>query len=109
MPKSKIILALGFIIALLPLLGFPHAWESFFQVFAGLAIVFLSVMISVDKRLSLRSKAEKRLSRRREEAEAASAEHPMAPSMRFGRRATDSSLNSAPSPEVENNNEGDVI
>ena len=89
MPKSRIILALGFVIALLPLLGFPHAWESFFQVFAGLGIVFLSFMISVDKRLLQRSKAEKRLARKRAETDALAAEHPQAPTIRFGRRATD--------------------
>jgi hypothetical protein len=65
MPKSRIILTIGFFIALLPILGFPHAWESFFEIVGGLGIVMLSVMMSVDKRLSLKAKAERRLAARR--------------------------------------------
>lgn len=65
MPKSKIILTIGFIIALLPLLGFPHSWESFFEVVGGVSIVLLSVLISVDKRLSLKAKMHKRQARKR--------------------------------------------
>lgn len=65
MPKSRIILATGFFIALLPILGFPHAWESFFEIIGGLGIVALSVMISIDKRLSMKAKAERRLASRR--------------------------------------------
>lgn len=65
MPKSRIIIVIGVLIALLPALGFPHAWESFFEVVGGLGIVLLSVLISVDKRLSLKAKAERRLRRRR--------------------------------------------
>jgi hypothetical protein len=65
MPKSKIILAIGFVIALLPLLGFPHGWESFFEVVGGLSIVLLSVLISVDRRLSLKAKMHKRQARKR--------------------------------------------
>src|SRR3989344_6733381 len=60
MPKSKIILAIGVVIALLPMIGFPHAWEAFFQVLAGLGIIFLSVWTTIDKRISLRVKAQKR-------------------------------------------------
>lgn len=60
MPKNRIILVIGFLIALLPSLGFPHAWESFFEVVGGLGIVLLSVLISIDKRLSMKAKAEKR-------------------------------------------------
>lgn len=66
MPKSRIILSLGFIIALLPLLGFPPAWEKFFQVVAGLGIVFLSVLISIDKRLMRKAKAERRAKKLRQ-------------------------------------------
>lgn len=46
--------------ALLPILGFPHAWESFFQVVAGFSIVILSVWVTIDKRLTLRVKAQRR-------------------------------------------------
>ena len=63
MPKSRIILVLGALIALLPLLGFPRGWESFFQVFAGLAIVILSVWATIDKKLALKHKAQLRKER----------------------------------------------
>lgn len=66
MPKNRIILVIGFCIALIPVLGFPHAWESFFQVVGGLGIVLLSVLIAVDKRLTQKAKAERRMKRRRE-------------------------------------------
>lgn len=81
MPKSRIILVIGFCIALLPLLGFPHAWESFFQVVGGLGIVLLSVMIAIDKRLTQKAKAERRLRRRREkvDTEVVAAERPLSP------------------------------
>ncbi len=65
MPKSKIILTLGFLIALLPFLGFPYSWESFFEVVGGLSIVGLSVLISIDRRLSLKAKMHKRQARKR--------------------------------------------
>lgn len=86
MPKSRIILALGFFIALLPVLGFPYAWESFFEVASGLLIVFLSVLISVDRRLTMKSKAEKRQLRKRALVEAQIATTEV---QNFGRRATD--------------------
>ena len=64
MPKSKIILSIGAIIALLPVLGFPHVWEAFFQILAGLAIVFLSVWVNIDKKLKLQAKAHQRQARK---------------------------------------------
>ncbi|MDO8471283.1 MAG: hypothetical protein Q7S49_01610 [bacterium] len=60
MPKNRIIIALGLLVALLPLLGFPRLWESFFQVVTGLSIILLSVWTSIDKRLSLKAKAQRR-------------------------------------------------
>ena len=69
MPKSRIIVTLGIIIAILPLLGFPRLWESFFQVVAGLSIILLSVWTTIDKRLSLKAKAQKRQIHKRREAE----------------------------------------
>jgi len=64
MPKSRIIITLGALIALLPLLGFPHSWESFFQILAGLSIILLSVWTTVDKRLKLQAKAQQRAARK---------------------------------------------
>ncbi|MEK7227323.1 MAG: hypothetical protein AAB641_00295 [Patescibacteria group bacterium] len=64
MPKSRIIITLGVLIALLPLLGFPHSWESFFQIFAGLSIALLSVWTNIDRRLKLQAKARERSARK---------------------------------------------
>ncbi len=91
MPKSRIILALGAFIAFIPVLGFPHSWESFFQVGIGLSIVLLSVLISVDKRLNMKAKAQKRQERRKEFVDAATAaaiDHPEL----YGRRSSDKIL-----------------
>lgn len=59
-PKNKIIVALGVLVALLPLLGFPRAWEAFFQVSTGSAIILLSIWATIDKKITLRAKAERR-------------------------------------------------
>lgn len=92
MPKSRIILALGFFIALLPVLGFPNSWDHFFDTASGLLIVLLSVLISVDRRLTLKAKAEKRSQRKRaivtpHVEEVAAVES--APVVHYGRRASD--------------------
>lgn len=55
---------LGVLIALFPVLGFPRAWESFFQVLAGLAIVLLSVWSTIDKKIMLKHKAQIRQARK---------------------------------------------
>jgi len=65
MPKNRIIIVLGSLIALLPILGFPRIWESFFQIATGLSIVLLSVWTTIDKRLTLKAKAHKRQMHRR--------------------------------------------
>ena len=69
MHKNKIIVSLGVLVALLPVLGFPHSWESFFEVVAGLAIVAISVWTNIDKKLTLKAKAYKRQAEKRREAE----------------------------------------
>ena len=51
---------LGVLIALTPILGFPHKLESVFQVIAGLSIVLVSVWSTIDKHLTLKAKAQKR-------------------------------------------------
>lgn len=86
MPKSKIILTLGFFTALLPILGFPHSWESFFEVVFGLGIVSLSIMISIDKRLSQKVKAERRQARKRTQLDD---EAKVDDALSFGRRVSD--------------------
>ena len=69
MPKNRIIVALGVLIALLPILGFPRVWESFFQVAVGLSIILLSVWATIDKRLMLKAKAQRRQIHKRKVAE----------------------------------------
>lgn len=66
MPKNRIIIVLGVIIALLPIIGFPRGWESVFQVVAGLGIVLISIWSSIDKRLALKAKAQKRQMHKRQ-------------------------------------------
>ena len=60
MPKNKIIITLGVLIALIPVFGFPHLWEAIFQVIAGILIVLLSVWANIDRRISLKAKAQRR-------------------------------------------------
>lgn len=56
-------------VALLPLVGFPRLWESFFQVATGVAIVLVSVWSTIDKRLTLKAKAQKRQLHKQREVE----------------------------------------
>ena len=60
MSKSRMIITLGVLVALLPILGFPRAWEGAFQVFAGLAIVGISLWSKIDRKLALKAKAQMR-------------------------------------------------
>lgn len=60
MPKNKIIISLGAFVALLPVLGFPPSWESFFEVLAGLGIIATSVWATIDRKLMQKAKAQKR-------------------------------------------------
>lgn len=89
MPKSRMIVILGALIALLPLLGFPHSWEIFFQMAAGLSIVLLSVWSNIDRKLSLKAKAHLRQARKI--ADPALPEPPKLPeeTPAFGKRVTD--------------------
>jgi hypothetical protein len=69
MPKNRIIVVLGVLVALQPFLGFPRAWEMFFQVIVGMLIVTLSVWASIDKHLTIKAKAQKRQIYRNKEIE----------------------------------------
>jgi len=69
MPKSRVIVTLGAIIALLPILGFPRSWEFFFQIAAGLSIIILSLWANFDRKLMLRAKAQKRHTHKKLQAE----------------------------------------
>lgn len=89
MPKSRIIIILGVLVALLPLLGFPKAWESFFQIFAGVAIVGVSVWSTIDRKISLRAKAQMRQARKVVFAPEAPSALVPEETTEFGKRVTD--------------------
>jgi hypothetical protein len=92
MHRSQAVVVIGGIIALLPLLGFPNAWEAFFQVIAGLSIVGLSVWSQIDKKLSLKAKAQMRQMRKAVEPSvdgAPGAPLVPPPTPTFGKRVTD--------------------
>jgi len=55
MSKNSIILLLGLWVALVPFLGFPGAWKTFFIVVSGLAIAVLSILIALKERARSRA------------------------------------------------------
>ena len=89
MPKNRIIIILAVCVALLPLVGFPHTWESFFQIFAGLAIVGVSTWSTIDRKLKLQAKAQMRQSRKAISPEGELAPVVPAETDEFGKRVTD--------------------
>ena len=91
MSKSRVIIILGVLVALLPLVGFPRAWEAFFQILAGLSIVLVSVWSTIDKKLSLKAKAQARLTRKDVASSTGSGQAGVAPDpdIPFGQRVTD--------------------
>ena len=62
-------MVLGALVALQPMFGFPHSWEAAFQILAGLLIILISIWAIIDKRLTLKVKAERRQAMKRREAE----------------------------------------
>ena len=60
MPKNRIIIVLGILVALQPFIGFPQTWEFYLQIGLGLLIVLFSTWATIDKRLTLKAKAQKR-------------------------------------------------
>jgi hypothetical protein len=64
--KNKIIVLLGVLIALMPLVGFPRVWESFFQIVIGVAIVLFSIWATIDKKLTLKAKAQRRQAQKKQ-------------------------------------------
>lgn len=60
MHKQLVIFFLGVWVALLPLLGFPGSWKTFFFVVSGLAIAVLSFRVLYRQRAALhQDKAQK--------------------------------------------------
>jgi hypothetical protein len=88
MSKNRIIIVLAACVALLPLLGFPKAWESFFQVAVGLAIITVSIWATVDRKLKLQAKAQMRSRKVVNVSEQVSPVVPAA-TTQFGKRVTD--------------------
>ena len=68
MSKNKTIIFLATLVALLPtsFIGLPPNQEEVMQILLGLAIIFISVWSIVDKRLSLKAKAQKRQAHKRQ-------------------------------------------
>jgi len=51
MQNRKTIFFIGFIVFLLPVLGFPGSWESFFEIVSGLILMFLAARKTLEKRI----------------------------------------------------------
>ena len=64
MPKNRIIIILGALVALIPLSGLPLAGKSFVEIVSGLSIIGLSVWGQIDKKISLKAKAQMRAARK---------------------------------------------
>ncbi len=43
--KNRLVTTLGFLVLIMPLLGFPHSWSDKFYFVLGLAIVVLSFQL----------------------------------------------------------------
>lgn len=69
MPKNRIILIIGFAVAVLPFLGFPSSWKFYLTVFFGLSIMALSILITIDKKIKIKLKAESRHLQRKKSIE----------------------------------------
>jgi hypothetical protein len=69
MPKNRIIIVLGILVALQPFIGFPQMWEFFLQISLGILIVLFSTWATIDKRLTLKAKAQKRQLHKQREKE----------------------------------------
>jgi hypothetical protein len=91
MHKNQVIIVIAVLVALLPFLGFPRSWEGFFQVVAGLSIVGISIWSTIDKKLSLKAKAQMRQARKfsPETVAPATPIHTPEAAPYYGRRVTD--------------------
>jgi len=56
MIRDKRTLILGICILLIPFLGFPSAWKTFFVLLVGLVLVSLSVQISIPRKIPRRTR-----------------------------------------------------
>lgn len=65
MSKNKIVFAIGFMMFLMPFLGFPSSWENFLSFVFGLGLVGLSFSVAAKRR-----SASKRMRKNRKSASA---------------------------------------
>jgi hypothetical protein len=54
MSKNKIVFAIGFILLLMPFLGFPSSWENFLSFMFGLVLVAMSFSVAAKRRATTR-------------------------------------------------------
>lgn len=90
MHKGRMIVILGAVVALIPLSGLPG--KNVLEVIAGLSIIGVSVWSQIDKKLSLKAKAQMRQMRKVAEPSGESAPGaPIvpAPTPTYGKRVTD--------------------
>ncbi len=64
MHRSRWIVVLGALVALVPLSGLPLAGKNFLVIVCGLSIVGLSVWSQIDKKISMKAKAHMRATRK---------------------------------------------
>lgn len=56
MSKNKIIFLIGFILFLMPFLGFQSRWEDFVQIVSGLILLSLSFSVVLKRRATVRAR-----------------------------------------------------
>jgi len=54
MSKNKLVFSIGFVLLLMPFLGFPPLWKNFFSVIFGLTLIGLSFSVAAKRRASVR-------------------------------------------------------
>lgn len=54
MSKNKIVFTIGFILLLMPFLGFPTSWENFISFAGGLSLIVLSFSVAAKRRAAVR-------------------------------------------------------
>jgi hypothetical protein len=58
MSRNKIILLVGFLVAIMPVLGFPFLWKNIFYAVAGISLVIMAVVGHVRRRSSIEIRRE---------------------------------------------------
>ena len=55
MSKNRIVFVIGSILFLIPFLGFPSSWKTFFSIVSGLILISLSLSNSIKRRMTIRN------------------------------------------------------